>query len=102
VSAFTRSRAKFNCRCDYWENKKNYKRVQKLSQSSQDMITNIRRECKRSGIVEFCSSCSKWYHSDCHSFGRCDQTLKCKQVKSVLSYCFNLLFFAVFSERFAA
>ena len=47
MSAFTRSRAKFNCRCDYWENKKNYKRVQKLSQSSQDMITNIRRECKR-------------------------------------------------------
>lgn len=60
---------------DYWANKKNYTRIQQPYQAGRDISTSTRRECKkckRSGIVEFCSSCSKWYHSDCHNFGTCD------------------------------
>eukprot|EP00986_Skeletonema_menzelii_P021274 scaffold33840_cov171-Skeletonema_menzelii.AAC.1 len=60
---------------DYWDNEKEYTRIPQPTQAAQAISTSSRRQCKRckqGGIVEFCSTCSKWYHSDCHSFGSCD------------------------------
>ena len=60
---------------DYWANKKNYTRIAQPYQAGQAISTNTRRECKRckqGGIVEFCATCSKWYHHNCHCFESCD------------------------------
>mmetsp|Transcript_14350 Transcript_14350/g.24033 ORF Transcript_14350/g.24033 Transcript_14350/m.24033 type:complete len:730 (-) Transcript_14350:42-2231(-) len=60
---------------DYWDNIKDCSRIQQPLQTERNVATSARRECKKckeGGIVEFCSSCSKWYHSDCHNFGGCN------------------------------
>jgi hypothetical protein len=60
---------------DYWDNVRNYTRIQQPTLVESDITTSMRqkcRKCKQGGIIEYCASCLKWYHSGCHNIGSCD------------------------------